>query len=128
MSRMRSLWVAMILSVITPISPAHASANPELLDYLIQDVCTNSSDQAIVGDPATCISHRNIRIGEASPYIVTDFDQSDGATYFAFSSFPVLGMDGTVKVMHAKSGQGIFDANFVFGFDIARDGYDFTDT
>jgi len=129
MSRLNVFLIVVMLSLLSAVSPARAGANAELLDYLIQDVCVNASDIAIAGDPASCGSRRNIRIGEPSPYIVTDFDRgNNNATYFAMNSFPVLGMDGTVKVMHAKSGQGNFTANYAFNFDVARDGYDFTDT
>lgn len=110
-------------------SMAYAGAKPQLLDYLIQDVCVNNSDQPIAGDPASCVTHRDVKIGEKIPYLVTDFDKNNGnSTYFSFSSFPVLGMDGTVKIMTSKSGQGNFDSNYYFSFIPSRDGYDLADT
>ena len=107
---------------------AQASADDELLDYLIQDVCTDGAGNAVAGDPASCGSHRNINIGEDLPYLVTDFDTSNGATYFSFSSIPVHGEDNTLKVLISKSGQGSFGPDFKFSFDPARDGYDLIDT
>ena len=110
--------------------PARAAptASPELLDYLIQDVCVDAADRAVTGDPALCPAHRDIRLSEPTPYLVTDVDHANAdATYFAFASFPVRGADGTVKVMHTKSGQGHFGADYTFSYDPARDGYDLTD-
>jgi hypothetical protein len=129
MFRLKIFLCVFALALFSGAAPARAGANAELLDYLVQDVCVDGADHAIAGDPANCASHRNIRIGEPSPYIVTDFDRDNGnTTYFAFNNFPVLGMDGTIKVMYAKSGRGNFNSNFIFSFNPVRDGYDFADT
>src|SRR5688500_19000774 len=42
------------------------------LDYLIMDVCVDESNFSIKGDPAVCPKHRNIRIGERIPYLISD--------------------------------------------------------
>jgi len=128
MKRCLFFLLQVVLGATALNTPAHAGANAELMDYLVQDVCVNTSNQPIAGDPATCSSHRDIQLGEASPYIVTDRDTLANATYFAMNSIPVRGMDGTIKVMHAKNGQGSFGSGFTFSFVAGRDGYDFTDT
>lgn len=107
---------------------ATAQGGPELLDYLITDVCQDGNGNQIPGDPATCGSHRNVNIGEHLPFLLTDVDHNNnGATYFAFSSFPIHAQDNTLKVMISKSGQGNFDANYAFNWVPARDGYDLID-
>lgn len=106
-----------------------ASNNP-YLDYVIQDVCVDGSGNPIVGDPATCPSHRNLRIGEKIPYLRTDVDTANGnATYEAVWSFPVPSAgDMTLRIMNAKSNQGEFSSSYVFNFSLSRDGYDLMDT
>jgi hypothetical protein len=101
--------------------------SPELLDYLIQDVCVDSSDRAKIGDPAVCKSHRNLRVGEALPYILTDFDPIHGLSYQSVSSVPVLGTDHQLKVLVVKILQGNFTQDFHFSFSNARDGFDLID-
>jgi hypothetical protein len=115
------------LAAIASLSTAQAGPDPELMDYLIQDVCVDGSDHAIAGDPAACANHRNIMIGEPSPYIVTDFDRNANATYEAMNSIPVVGMDGLVKILYPKNLQGNFDSGFKFSFVPSRDGYDLLD-
>lgn len=99
------------------------------LDYVIQDVCVDSANHPISGDPAVCPDHRNLQIGERVPYLLTDVDKANGnATYQALSSYPVPGTDGTLKVMFTKSNQGGFDSSYQFSFDAHGDGYDLLDT
>jgi hypothetical protein len=130
--------VALIAIILTTIGLAHAqtnavasinqqiASNPGHLDFLIQNVCVDGSDNIIEGDPAVCPRQRNIRIGERVPYLLTDTDYG-GLTYQALSSYPVVGTDGQLKVMVAKNMQTRFDANFRFDFSEARDGYDLID-
>ena len=106
----------------------HSSADKTLLDWLIQDVCQDANGQQIPGDPATCASHRNINIGERTPFLLTDVDHNNnGATYESFNSIPVHAQDGTLKVLISKNNQGNFNADFKFSFSVARDAYDLID-
>jgi hypothetical protein len=109
------------------------AGNPETLDYLIQDVCVDASDRPIAGDPATCGTKRNVRIGEKVPYIVTDMDTANGNTrYQALFSYPVPGMDDQLKVLTSKmmtnAARPVINSGFTFGFDVTRDGFDLIDT
>jgi hypothetical protein len=104
-----------------------ASTN-QALDYLIQDVCVDGADNPIAGDPASCASHRNIRIGEAFPYLVSDYDTATGQTFETVFNYPVPGTDGILKIMRAKNLQQGFTPSFQFSFVPARDGYDLIDT
>ncbi|WDD91629.1 hypothetical protein Bsp3421_001565 [Burkholderia sp. FERM BP-3421] len=122
---MRSL--ACSLALLLCMSAAHAGATRELRDYLIQDVCVDADDNPIAGDPASCPSHRDMRVGERSPYLLTDFDHNSGAAYQSTNSIPVLGADGTTKVLVMKNLQGGFDSRFRFSFSEVRDGYDLID-
>jgi hypothetical protein len=98
------------------------------LDYLIQDVCVNAAGVVIPGDPASCPTHRNVRIGERVPYLVTDRDTANAnQTYQALFSYPVPAYDGTLKVLVSKNMQGAFNENFSFNFDEDRDGFDLLD-
>jgi hypothetical protein len=103
------------------------SANAIAANYAIQDVCVDSQDRVIAGDPATCALKRDVRIGEKIPYILTDYDFVWGVNYQAVSSFPVVGADNTVKVMVSKNNKTRHDFNFVFDYQEARDGYDLID-
>lgn len=112
---------------------AQIAANPEVLDYLIQDVCVDASDRPIVGDPATCSPRRNVRVGEKVPYIVTDMDTVNGNTrYQALFSYPVPGTDDQLKVLTSKmmtnAARPVINSGFTFGFDVTRDGFDLLDT
>lgn len=108
-------------------SAAGAQATGDLYDYLVQDVCVDSGGGVVAGDPANCAHHRDIAINEYSPYIVTDFDSANGATYSATNSFPVRGTDGFVRVLVSKSLIGGFTPSFQFSFNEARDGFDLID-
>lgn len=100
----------------------------DIVDYLISDVCVDANNNPIAGDPATCPNHRDLQVGEAIPYIVTDFDRSNGnATYMATASIPVQGTDGSLKIIASKNLQGNFTPDFQFSFDVQRDGYDLID-
>lgn len=104
---------------------AHSQITAELYDYDVQDVCVNSANVATTEDPAYCSNRRNIELGEKSPYIVTDFLQSnENITYQAGNSIPVLGMNGDTLVMTYKSLQGNFNSGYQFSWVEGRDGFD----
>ncbi len=133
---MRSLCVLSFLVASTVFAQsARVSAlnqliatNPPHLDFVIQNVCVDGQDNVIEGDPAFCPRHRNIRLGEKVPYLVTDRDAGNGErTYQALSSYPIMGTDGQLKVMVAKNMQANFTSDFSFDFNEARDGYDLLD-
>ncbi len=104
------------------------ASGDQALDFVIGDVCVDQNNHVIAGDPAVCASHRNIQIGEKFPYLVSDFDTTNGQRYQANFSYPVPGVDGTLKVMTAKNLQGPLDSSFQFRFDPSRDGYDLMET
>ncbi len=106
---------------------AQSSASLELYDYLVQDVCVGPSGDVIKGDPATCQTHRNIEIGEPSPYLLTDWDTVQGVSYAAWNSIPVRGEDSQVRVMVSKSLLGEYNADFTFSYSEEKDGYDLID-
>ena len=107
---------------------AQIAAREPFLDYLIQNVCVDSHNQIIPGDPAICGNHRDIRIGERVPYLITDRDSASGnICYQALFSYPVVGTDGALKVMVAKNMQTNFNSGFRFDFNPRRDGYDLID-
>ncbi len=101
----------------------------DYLDYLISDVCVNSNDVPISGDPYICPSHRNIRIGERLPYIITDLDASRNARYQMLSSLPVVGTDGKLKILVTKNFQGNFTSSFRYNTNYNKTitGYDLVD-
>lgn len=104
----------------------------ESLDYVITDVCVDKDNQVINGDPAVCEKHRNMRIGERLPFIVTDYDKAYQRYWHAFASIPMVGTDGRLKVMVSKHFQGMqtaWDANFKFSYvyDKSITGYDLLD-
>lgn len=123
------IFLAFYLCVLSHIAQAQVPISNELFDYLAQDVCVDSNNVAYDQDPFSCPSNRrNIAIGEPSPYIMTDFDRQNGATYMATTSFPVLSTDGKTEILVSKNLQGNFNADFIFNFSEPRDGYDLIDT
>lgn len=93
------------------------------LDYLIQDVCV-SGGVIVAGDPYSCATRRNIRIGEKFPYIHTDFGPS-GARYQSVASLPIRGSDGLLKVMVSKDiAASGFSSSYSFNFVQWEDGFD----
>lgn len=116
------------LAALAPASPS-AKADPELLDYLIQDVCVDAQGKAVPGDPALCSRRRNLRVGEPTPYLVRDFDSAipGHLGYQASTSFPVRGADGGAMVMVVKNLASGFAPDFRFEFSPARDSYDLID-
>src|SRR5690606_20704110 len=59
------------------------------------------------------------RIGEKSPYIITDIGtprKFPGRTFQALSSFPVVSPNGNLKIMTTKSGRQNFNSSFEFKF------------
>jgi len=119
--------VSAIATVLASQGLAQPSASPELYDYLVQDVCTDGEGSAIEGDPAVCADTRNIMLGEASPYLLTDWDTVQGVSYTAWNSIPVLGEDGNLRVIVSKSLLGKYDADFAFSYTETTDGYDLID-
>lgn len=109
------------------------SMGEEYLDYLITDVCVDANNFVMKGDPATCTKHRNIRIGERLPFIVTDMDKAaQNRKYQSVSSIPMVGTDGTLKIMVSKHFQGMkstYSENFKFdyNYDNTITGYDLLD-
>ena len=77
-------------------------ASSPVLDYLIQNVCIDSANNVIAGDPAVCSLSRNVRIGEKVPYIMTDLDRRGGGRYQGNFSYPTVGEDNTLKVAWVK--------------------------
>ncbi|MEO1220194.1 MAG: hypothetical protein AAFY42_02430 [Pseudomonadota bacterium] len=115
------------MSLSPTFAQAQSQASAELYDYLVQDVCINDQGEAIAGDPAVCPKTRNIKVGEPSPYIVTDWDTANSVSYTAWNSIPVQGEDGNVRVMVSKSLETLFDEDYSFSFRPARDGFDLID-
>ncbi|TIX50240.1 hypothetical protein [Alteraurantiacibacter aquimixticola] len=125
---MRSLPLAAIgaLASIATYSPARAQVSDELYDYLVQDVCVNSAGDAVQGDPASCPDRRNIRLAEASPYLLTDYDTQHSKSYSAWASIPVRGEDGNIRVLVTKNNAGDFGPHSRFSFT-ENDGFDLID-
>lgn len=110
-------------------APQPLRADPELLDYLIQDVCLDASGQPEPGDPALCTRRRNLQVGEPTSYLVRDFDRAipGHLGYQASTSFPVRGADGWPMVMVVKNLASGFAPDFRFEFSAARDSFDLID-
>lgn len=112
------------------VPPEAVENGVDLYDYLVQDVCTDDKDNVISGDPSNCSVRRDIRVGENSPYIMTDFEKRNGgsiSTYEGSNSIPVRGVDGYTKILITKSLQGNFQSNYLFNWDQNRDAYDLID-
>jgi len=103
-----------------------ASAS-ELSDFLIQDVCVDDADRAISEDPASCPFHRNIKVGEPTPYILTDFDRQHAIAYQSVNSVPVMGTDGELEVLVRKSLRPGFTATKRLDFSPKTDAFDLID-
>lgn len=116
------------LAALAP-APQPLRADPELLDYLIQDVCLDARGQPAPGDPALCARRRNLQVGEPTPYLVRDFDAAipGHLGYQASTSFPVRGADGGAMVMVVKNLASGFAPDFKFEFSPARDSFDLID-
>lgn len=115
-------------SMIAPAGPATGRISPELYDYLVQDVCLDAEGRMTADDPLTCPRRRDIALGEKSPYLLTDTDHSNNATYQAMNSIPVRGADGAIRILYPKLNQGPFDKDFrMTRFVDSTDGYDLAD-
>lgn len=91
-------------------------------------MCVDSGNNVVPGDPATCATHRNQQVGEATPYLLTDVDHNNGnVRYQARHSFPVNANNPYQLLMDFVSNQGQFDAGYQFNWDQSRDGYDLYD-
>lgn len=102
--------------------------NPELYDYLVQDVCLDDEGGVTGADPATCEKRRNVVIGEPIPYLLTDWDTQGKRAFQAVSSFPVRAEDGHTRIMVSKNFGADLGADFEFEFNPLRgDGYDLLD-
>lgn len=97
-------------------------------DFLISDVCVDANDQPIVGDPATCSNHRDLKFGEYVPYLRTD--KQSGVAQQASISFPVQALDGTLLAIKsfdfgsAMGGASFRDYDVGGGVLYKYDGYD----
>lgn len=95
-----------------------------LIDHLIQNVCVDANDLPTNENPATCSSQRDIKPGEAVPYLRTDFGPA-GARYQAVTSYPMTGVDGKTKVLVAKHFAPSFaPQSYQYDFLMSRDGFD----
>jgi hypothetical protein len=126
------LILCCLSAVVISVSSCAANADPpaispELIDYLVQDVCVDSSNHPTTGDPAVCKSHRNLQVGEPLPYLLTDFDSARRSSHQAVSSLPVRGSDGQLKVLVLKMLQGSFSRDSRLEFADRRDGFDLID-
>ncbi|EYF01065.1 hypothetical protein [Chondromyces apiculatus] len=124
------------LVALAPLASASSAlaVSAEVRDFLIQDVCVNAQDQPIVGDPYTCLTHRDLRLGEKIPYRYTDSE--NGAVYQSVFSFPVRSpnlSDPNPRVVVAKEFGGNDVGTAFRDFDrctggnctpVYRDGYD----
>lgn len=108
-------------------SPRAQPAGSEILDYLIQDVCVDTRGRAVAGDPATCGSHRDLKLGERLPYLVTDFDRRHGISLGSMSSIPVRGSDGKLMVLVTKDLNGRYTPDFNFSYSRDRVAFDLID-
>ncbi|RKH21644.1 hypothetical protein D7X74_00875 [Corallococcus sp. CA047B] len=129
---------AAVLTVLASLVgvPSAFAVTPEVRDFLIQDVCVDGADQPIAGDPYTCPSHRDLRQGEAVPYLRTDKSLVNGAVYQSVFSFPVRSpnaADPNPRVVVAKEFGGNDVGTAFRDFDrctngnctpVFRDGYD----
>ncbi len=70
--------------------------NSALIDFLIQNVCVDSNNQPVKGDPATCSSHRDLKFGEFVPYMRND---AHGSTARNMTSYPAQASDGLLRTM-----------------------------
>jgi len=117
--------VASIENTASPAKPVVRASS--LLDFLVQDVCVDAADRAVAGDPANCRHHRNLKLGEKLPYIVTDFDHAARISLGSMSSIPVRATDGTTMVLVTKSLQGRYTPGYSFNYSPARDAFDLID-
>jgi hypothetical protein len=116
------------ISIVAPAAPVGKRISPELYDYLVQDVCIDDAGSITAEDPITCAKRRDIMLGEKSPYLLTDTDTSNNATYQAMNSVPVRGTDGSIRILYPKLNQGPFDKSFrMTRFTESVDGYDLAD-
>lgn len=125
-----SLFVGVATVAITlasSTSQARSDASAELYDYLVQDVCVDTQGDPIKGDPAVCENTRNIKLGEPSPYLLTDWDTVTGISYAAWNSIPVRGEDGETRVIVSRNMDTRFDADFTFSFSARSDSFDLID-
>lgn len=104
-----------------------AVKQPALLDYLIQDVCVDSANRVVSGDPAVCPNRRNVALGEKLPFVVTDFDHASGISLSAVSTIPVRATDGATLVLVSKSLEGRYTSDYTYSFSRGRDAFDLID-
>jgi hypothetical protein len=120
-------WVA---ATGAALSASGASAqNSELFDYLVQDVCVDAQDRIVQGDPASCSRHRNLKLGERTPFLMTDWGTDENQSFFAWTSFPVRAEDGQIRVMVSRNSNNgrPHTPNFSFSFNQNNSGYDLID-
>src|SRR5258706_11355047 len=61
-------------------------ANRDFLDFMISDVCLDINGNVTGGDPGHCATHRDLKVGEAVPYLKRIY------------SFPIRGLNGTTAI------------------------------
>ncbi len=107
---------------LEPVTP------PAMYDFMVPDVCLDSSGNVTSEDPAKCTNKRNIRIGESQPYLLSDFAaRSPGwnQPYQRVASFPVL-YGSEIRIAQLRDfgrNSGITNGAFR-DFDVSSDGYD----
>jgi hypothetical protein len=100
------------------------AAEPD--DFIVQQVCVDGADRAVMGDPAHCPKHRKLHLGEAVPY-----RRVDAGNWQALYSYPVRGPAGEIravaeKVFGGNDRSGSFgDLGVRSGFDLLHVGPDF---
>lgn len=107
--------------------PQNPAVHPDILNFLIQDICVDAADRPVAGDPATCARPRNLRIGEPLPYLLTEVDRPTGRRLTSWSSIPVRGADGHRKILVLKNFQGGYFSGSQLSFSPARDAFDLID-
>lgn len=89
LARATLLVISISMAILINSSPARSAST---VDYLIQMVCVNSSNQPIYGDPYTCTNKRKLAIGESLPYHKIDYQQLQIS-----DSFPINDLNNRTK-------------------------------
>lgn len=122
------MLIGVALTSACQAEPPHRKIDPELYDYLVQDVCLDASGEVTSNDPVECPRRRNLDVAEKAPYLLTDWDKGAQIAYQAVSSTPVLAAGGDVQIMVSKTFPDEISSDFSFKFDPSRgDGYDLID-
>ena len=125
--RLAAVWALALAGLWLLGCSASAASDGGAIDYLVQDVCLDAAGRAVPGDPASCPSRRDLRVGEPQRYLLTDRDRATGVTFQASSSIPVRGTDGSLMVLLVKNLEGSFGPNYRFSWSPTRDAFDLVD-